>query len=85
MTATPTFTSRVVISKEKLDSWRASATRSRHLSEDPVSFEGRLYERLQSDLTFSVTLIIVKMVQHTYQLSYLREVRRSSSRPRSSL
>ena len=32
-----TFNSRVVITKDKLETWLSTATRQRHLSEDPVS------------------------------------------------
>ena len=47
---------RVVISRAKLDSWKAKATQDRHLSEDPVSRRSRGYLRVPSWLKQAIVM-----------------------------
>lgn len=70
--------SRVVITKDQLDKWSASATKTKHLSEDPVS-QGA--ERLTSNhLTdFIYPISLDRMVQHSLFLPHLWQVSRQTA------
>ena len=70
--------SRVVITKDQLDKWSASATKTRHLSEDPVSRESeRMFYIHLMDSIYPISSD--RMVQHSLFLPHLWQVSRQTS------